>query len=58
MSQGTLQVTVVEARDLKDKDILGHNDAFAVLYLDKDYKQRTSTVKNTNSPNWNETLTL
>ena len=58
MSRGTLQVTVVEGRNLKDKDALGQNDAYIELYVDKDYKQRTSTLKDTNSPTWNETFTL
>ncbi|CAF5119786.1 unnamed protein product, partial [Rotaria sp. Silwood1] len=57
MSHGTLQVTVVEARNLKDQDTLGQNDAYIELYLDKDYKQRTTTIKDTNSPTWNETFT-
>jgi Ca2+-dependent lipid-binding protein len=58
MSHGSLQVTVVEGRNLKDKDAFGQNDAFIELYLDKDYKQRTGTVKDTNSPTWNETFNL
>lgn len=58
MSQGTLQVTVVEGRNLKDKDTFGQNDAYIELYLDKDYKQRTSTIKDTNSPRWNEKFNL
>ncbi|CAF2842037.1 unnamed protein product [Rotaria sp. Silwood2] len=58
MSHGSLQVTVVEARNLKDQDALGQNDAYIELYLDKDYKQRTKTIKDTNSPTWNETFTF
>ncbi|CAM4740750.1 unnamed protein product [Rotaria magnacalcarata] len=58
MSHGSLQVTVVEARNLKDQDTLGQNDAYIELYLDKDYKQRTTTIKDTNSPKWNETFTF
>jgi len=58
MSHGTLQVTVVEGRNLKDTDAFGQNDAYIELYLDKDYKQRTSIIKDTNSPAWNETFTL
>jgi Ca2+-dependent lipid-binding protein len=57
-SHGTLIVTVVEARKLKDKDIVGKDDAYVELYLDKDYKQRTGTIKDTNTPSWNETFTL
>ncbi len=58
MSHGSLQVTVVEGRNLKDKDTLGQNDAYIELYLEKDYKQRTTTIKDTNSPAWNQTFTL
>ena len=58
MSEGTLQVTVVEARNLKDEDTIGKNDPYVELYFDDDYKQRTSTQKDTNAPTWNETLTL
>ena len=58
MSNGTLQVTVVEARKLKDEDVAGNNDAYIELYVDKDYKQRTATVKDTNNPKWNTTLNL
>ncbi|KAI8078252.1 C2 domain-containing protein [Gilbertella persicaria] len=55
---GILQVTVIEARDLHDEDLVGQNDAFVELYLDKDYKQRTSVVDNSNNPVWNETFTF
>ena len=58
MSHGTLKVTIVEARKLKDTDTVGKDDAYVELYLDKDYKQRTTTKKDTNSPSWNETFTL
>jgi Ca2+-dependent lipid-binding protein len=58
MSHGSLQVTVVEGRNFKDQDALGQNDAFIELYLEKDYKQRTTTIKDTNSPAWNQTFTL
>ncbi len=58
MSHGSLKVTVVEGRNFKDQDALGQNDAFIELYLEKDYKQRTTTIKDTNSPTWNETFTL
>jgi Ca2+-dependent lipid-binding protein len=54
----TLQVTIVEGRDLKDKDFLRKDDAFVEIYLDKDYKQRTTVVKDTDNPTWNETFIL
>jgi len=57
-SHGTLEVTIVEGRHLKDEDIVGKNDAYVELYLDKDYKQRTTTIKDSNSPTWNQTFTF
>jgi Ca2+-dependent lipid-binding protein len=57
-SGGTIEVTIVEGRDLKDEDIVGQNDAYVEVYLDKKYKQRTTTVKNSNNPTWNEKFTL
>ncbi|CAF1079876.1 unnamed protein product [Adineta ricciae] len=54
MPNGTLEVIVVEGRDLKDKDLMGQNDAFVEIYIDKKYKQRTTTISNTNNPIWNE----
>jgi Ca2+-dependent lipid-binding protein len=55
---GTLKVTIVEGRHLKDEDIVGKNDAFVEVYLDKDYKQRTKTIRNSNEPKWDEKFTL
>jgi Ca2+-dependent lipid-binding protein len=57
-THGTLEVTILEGRHLKDEDIVGKNDAFIELYLDKDYKQRTTTVENSNDPVWNQKFTL
>lgn len=58
MSHKTLQVTVVEGRHLKDKDALGPNAAYIELYLEKDYRQRTSTIRENHAPVWNETFNL
>ncbi|OBZ91938.1 Synaptotagmin-5 [Choanephora cucurbitarum] len=55
---GVLQVTVIEARNLHDEDLVGQNDAFVELYIDEDYKQKTSVVDNSNNPVWNETFTF
>ncbi|CAF0831787.1 unnamed protein product [Rotaria sordida] len=55
---GTLQVTIVEGRQLKNKDIIGENDAYVEVYFDKDHKQRTKIVNNSNNPTWNETFTF
>jgi len=58
MSTGTLAVKFLEARNLKDEDIVGHNDVYIEAWTDKDYKQRTSTKSGTDNPTWNETLTF
>ena len=58
MPTGTLEVVVVEGRDLKDQDMVGQNDAYVEIYLDKKYKQRTTTISNTNNPVWNQHFTF
>ena len=60
MSQpgSTIEVTIVEGRHLKDEDIVGNNDAYVEVYLDKKYKQRTTTIQNSNNPVWNEKFIL
>ncbi|KAL1926506.1 hypothetical protein VTP01DRAFT_5627 [Rhizomucor pusillus] len=50
--------SAVEAKDLKDEDTFGKNDPYIELWLDDKYKQRTSELKNTNNPVWNETFTF
>lgn len=57
-TQGTLEVTVVEGRNLKDQDAVGKNDAYVEVYVDKNYKQKTNTVKDSNKPTWNQKFTL
>lgn len=54
MSIGTLEVIIAEGRHLKDRDIIGQNDPYVEIYFEKKYKQRTTTVRNTNNPVWNE----
>ncbi|CAG8650572.1 9938_t:CDS:2 [Paraglomus occultum] len=54
MTKGELKVIVVEAKNLKDEDLIGKSDPYVELWISKDYKQRTSTKKNTLNPIWNE----
>ncbi|CAF5144211.1 unnamed protein product, partial [Rotaria magnacalcarata] len=35
MPTGTLQVIAVEGRHLKDRDLVGENDTYVEIYLDK-----------------------
>ncbi|KAJ3280950.1 Synaptotagmin-7 [Borealophlyctis nickersoniae] len=54
-----IEVTVVEARKLKDEDTVGgSNDPYIELWFDEDYKQKTSSQKSTNDPVWNEQFTF
>jgi len=57
-AHGTLEVTIVEGRNLKDQDIIGKNDAYVEVYLDKNYKQRTTIINDTDNPTWNQRFTL
>jgi Ca2+-dependent lipid-binding protein len=43
---------------LKDKDAVGQSDPFVEVYIDKKYKQRTTTQQNTQEPVWNERFTF
>ncbi|CAG8460174.1 9620_t:CDS:2 [Cetraspora pellucida] len=56
--KGPLKVTVVEAKNLKDEDVLGKSDPYVELWLDKNYKQKTTTKTNTLNPQYNETFTF
>ncbi|KAI7849752.1 C2 domain-containing protein [Circinella umbellata] len=55
---GVLTVTLHEAKDLKSEDLFGKNDPYVEMWLDDDYKQRSSEVSNSNNPVWNETFTF
>ena len=56
--QGTLEVTIVEGRNLKDGNVIGKNDAYVEVYLNENEKQQTTIAKNTNDPTWNQNFTL
>ncbi|KAG9294356.1 hypothetical protein G9A89_001861 [Geosiphon pyriformis] len=70
MTKGQLQVLVenkpflvfhiylVEARHLKDEDSVGKSDPYVELWVQKGYKQKTSTKKGTITPQWHEKLTF
>ncbi len=47
MSIGTLEVIIVEEYHLKDQDLVSQNNAYVEIYLDKKYKQHTTTISNT-----------
>lgn len=54
-----LQVTVVEGRNLKKKDLFSESDPFVKIYLDDKYQAQQTKVKSNNkNPYWNETFVL
>ncbi|KAM3371146.1 hypothetical protein ACQJBY_018494 [Aegilops geniculata] len=53
---GTLEVKLVQARDLTNKDLIGKSDPFATLYIRPlpDKTKRSKTINNDLNPIWNE----
>lgn len=53
---GVLEVKLVEARDLKNKDLVGKSDPFAVLYIRplSAKTKKSKTINNDLNPIWNE----
>lgn len=51
---GTLAVTVVKARNLDDTDVDTESDPYVVLTVDGMQRKTTTTVTNSNNPEWNE----
>lgn len=53
---GTLEVKLVQAKDLTNKDIIGKSDPFAVVYIRplKSKMKTSRTINNELNPIWNE----
>ncbi|WOK95080.1 synaptotagmin-5-like [Canna indica] len=53
---GILEVKLVQARDLTNKDIIGKSDPFTVLYIRplRDRTKTSKTINNDLNPIWNE----
>ncbi|EOA20293.1 hypothetical protein CARUB_v10000601mg [Capsella rubella] len=53
---GTLDVKIVQAKDLANKDMIGKSDPYAVLFIRplRDKTQKTKTISNSLNPIWNE----
>ena len=57
MSQ--IQVSVIEARNLKKMDLLSESDGFIEIYLNpKSIQYRTKSINDSRNPQWNETVIL
>ncbi|XP_059592240.1 synaptotagmin-5 isoform X2 [Vitis vinifera] len=53
---GTLEVKLVQARDLTNKDLIGKSDPYAVLFVRpiRDRMKTSKTINNELNPIWNE----
>uniref|UniRef100_A0A0E0KVX6 Uncharacterized protein n=1 Tax=Oryza punctata TaxID=4537 RepID=A0A0E0KVX6_ORYPU len=53
---GTLEVKLVQAMDLTNKDLIGKSDPFAIVYVRPlpDKMKRSKTINNDLNPIWNE----
>ncbi|KAF8400598.1 hypothetical protein HHK36_013897 [Tetracentron sinense] len=53
---GTLEVKLVQAKELTNKDLIGKSDPFAVLYVRplRDRMKTSKTINNQLNPVWNE----
>lgn len=54
--QGRLTVTVVRAKSLKNKEMIGKSDPYAVAYVRVLFKFKTRVIDNNLNPEWNETF--
>ncbi|KAF9687752.1 hypothetical protein SADUNF_Sadunf02G0125600 [Salix dunnii] len=56
--QGKLTVTVVKANDLKNMEMIGKSDPYAVVYVRPMFKVKTQVIDNNLNPVWNQTFDL
>lgn len=56
--QGKLIVTVMRANDLKNKELIGKSDPYAVVYIRPLFKVKTNTIENNLNPVWDQTFEM
>ncbi|VFQ84033.1 unnamed protein product [Cuscuta campestris] len=56
--QGKLTVTIVKATNLKNQEMIGKSDPYAVIHIRPLFKVKTKTIDNNLNPVWNETFEL
>ncbi|KAK4379327.1 hypothetical protein RND71_001189 [Anisodus tanguticus] len=56
--QGKLIVTVVKANALKNHEMIGKSDPYAVVYIRPLFKVKTKTIDNNLNPVWDQTFEL
>ncbi|KAK7340146.1 hypothetical protein VNO77_20840 [Canavalia gladiata] len=56
--QGKLRVAVMKANDLKNMEMIGKSDPYAVVYIRPLFKVKTKVIDNNLNPVWNEVFDL
>ncbi|CAN4097413.1 unnamed protein product [Withania somnifera] len=56
--QGKLIVTIVGANSLKNHEMIGKSDPYAVVYIRPLFKMKTKTINNNLNPVWDQTFEL
>ena len=51
-------MTVIKANDLKNMEMIGKSDPYAVLYIRPLFKVKTKVIDNNLNPVWNEVFDL
>ncbi|XP_073146901.1 calcium-dependent lipid-binding protein-like [Henckelia pumila] len=55
---GKVTVTVMKANELKNKELIGKSDPYAVVYVRPLFKVKTKVIENNLNPVWNQTFEL
>ncbi|XP_078152236.1 calcium-dependent lipid-binding protein-like [Carex rostrata] len=56
--EGKLMVTVVRAKALKNKEVIGKSDPYVIVYIRPILKVKTRVIDDNLNPEWNETFNL
>lgn len=55
---GKVTVTIVQANDLKNMELVGKSDPYVVMHIRPLFKVKTKVIDNNLNPVWNETFEL
>lgn len=56
--QGKVTITIIRANDLKNREVIGKSDPYAVVYIRPLFKVKSKTIDDNLNPVWNETFEL
>ncbi|XP_019161057.1 PREDICTED: synaptotagmin-4-like [Ipomoea nil] len=56
--QAKVTITIIKANDLKNREVIGKSDPYAIVYIRPLFKVKTKTIDDNLNPVWNETFEL